>query len=195
MNFWDAFYGTYKIDKADGKPHLKEGFFHPFKDVWKLIFIFCGIVGSIMFPLMVSVHFQYFINAEKQPVFYKQPVWQDYILITSFAVALVVGFLILVLPRVFCDKSAMRPCFFTTLIILNVAQVFSHYALGESVFSFTFSTLLTIFWLLISGCIETFLYSCGICMYAAGLTFIIQYIVAKLRMARFKAKMNNPYNE
>ena len=186
MTFWDIFYGTHTIDKEDGKPHLKEDLFHPFKDIWRLIFIFCGIVGSIMFPLMVSVHVQYFINAKTHPKFYEQPEWQDYILVASFAIAFVVGFLCLVIPRVFRHKGAMRLCFFSALIILNAAQVYSPYALGVSTFSFSLETLLSILWVIFSGCIETFLYSCGISMYAAGLTFVIQFVITKVRVKKLQ---------
>lgn len=188
ITFSDAFYGTYKIDKKDGKPHLKEGLFHPFKDIWRMIFIFSGIVGCVMLPLMLSVHFQYFRNAKIRPQFYDPPVWQDYILVSSFGIAFVVAFLIILIPRVFFCKSAMWPCFITTLVILNVAQIFSHYAMGGGAFSFSVETLLTILWLIFSSCIETFLYGCGICMCAVGLTALINYPIAKYRLKKLQKK-------
>ncbi len=186
LSFSDAFYGTYKLDPKDGKPHLKEGLFHPFKDIWRMIFIFSSVVGGIMLPLMLSMHLQYFRNAKIRPEFYDPPVWQDYILVSSFGVAFVIGFLILVFPRILRCKSTMHICFIACLVVLNLAQVFSHYALGLSVFDFSFRTLITILWLIISGCIETHLYGCGICLYAAGLTAGINYLVAKWRIFKFK---------
>ena len=193
LTFSEAFYGTYKIDKVDGKPHLKEGFFHPFHDLWKIVFIFCGAVGSIMLPLMLSVHFQYFRNAKVNPTFYSAPTWQDYIVVASFGIAFIVDFVILLIPRVFFDKGAMWPCFIASVVVLNIAQVYSPYALGLNVFSFTWETLLTILWLIISGCIETFLYGCGLCMYAVGLTALVSYCIAKFRLwkfAKYKASQN-----
>ena len=186
LTFSDAFYATYKIDKHDGKPHLKESLFHPFQDIWRMIFIFSGIVGSIMLPLMLSVHFQYFRNAKLHPKFYEPPTWQDYILVSSFGIAFAVDFLILVIPRVFRAKGAMWPCFIASVAILNIAQVFSHYALDGGVFSFSLQTLITIVWLIFSSCIETYLYGCGLCMYATGLTAGINYCIAKYRMYKFK---------
>lgn len=182
MTFSEAFYGTYKIDKKDGKPHLKEGMFHPFKDIWRIIFIFSCVVGGIMLPLMLSVHFQYFRNAKIRPLYYEEPVWQDYIMVVSFGIAFVVCFLILVIPRVFFCKSSMNICFIASLVILNAAQIFSHYAMDGGVFTFSLSTLVTILWLIFSGCIETYLYSCGMCIYALGLTALINYCVAKFRL-------------
>ena len=190
ITFSDAFYGTYKIDKADGKPHLKEGLFHPFKDIWRMIFVFSAVVGSIMLPLMLSVHFQYFINAKQHPKFYEQPTWQDYILVSSFGIAFAAAFLILVIPRVFFCKGAMWPCFISAVAILNIAQVFSHYAMDGGVFSFSLETLLTIFWLIFSGCVETYLYGCGICMYAVGLTALINYFVAKVRFRKIQSRLS-----
>ena len=195
MNFWDVFYGTYKIDKKDGKPHLKEDMLHPFEEIWRLIFIFCGVVGGIMLPLMISMHLQYFRNAKLHPKFYEPPTWQDYIVVSSFLIAFIVDFLILVIPRVFRDKGAMWPCFIASLVILNVAQIYSPYALGLNTFSFSVETLLTVLWLIISGFPETFLYGCGLCMYATGLTFAIQFCIAKCRMKKFEAAQKNPYNE
>ncbi len=186
ITFWDAFYNTCKLDKEDGKPHLKEDMFHPFKDIWRWIFILCGVVGGIMLPLMLSIHFQYFRNAKLHPKFYEPPVWQDYIVVASFGVAFAAAFLIMVIPRVFRDKGAMRLSFIASIVILNLAQIWSPYAMGLNTFSFTLNTLLTIVWLVISGCIETFLYSCGICVYAAGLTFIIQFVIAKFRFKKLQ---------
>ena len=195
ITFWDAFYNTCKIDKKDGKPHLKEDLFAPFKDLWRLIYIFCGIVGGIMFPLMLSIHFQYFRNAKLHPKFYEPPVWQDYILVGSFGAAFLVVFLVLVIARVFLDKGAMRLAFISSIVILNAAQIWSPYAMGLNTFSFTLETLLTIVWLVISGCIETFLYSCGICMYAVGIVFLIQLIIAKVRYKKLSALKNNSCSE
>lgn len=50
------------------------------------------------------------------------------------------------------------------------------------VFTFSLSTLGTILWLIFSGCIETYLYSCGMCIYALGLTALINYFVTKFRL-------------
>lgn len=195
ITFWDAFYNTCKIDKKDGKPHLKEDMFAPFKDLWRLIYIFCGIVGGIMFPLMLSIHFQYFRNAKLHPKFYEPPVWQDYILVGSFGVAFLVAFLVLFIARAFLDKGAMRLAFISSIVILNAAQIWSPYAMGLNTFSFTLETLLTIVWLVISGCIETFLYSCGICLYAAGIVFLIQLVIAKVRHKKLLALKNESCSE
>ena len=195
LSFSDAFFGTYKIDKKDGKPHLKEGFFHPFKDLWKIVFIFCGAVGSIMLPLMLSVHFQYFRNAKVNPTFYSAPTWQDYLVVASFGAAFIVDFIILLIPRVFFDKGAMLHCFIASVVVLNIGQVYSPFAMGLHVFSFTWDTLLKILWLIFSGCIETFLYGCGLCLYAAGLTALISYGIAKYRMWRFARYKANKYDE
>ena len=195
LTFWDAFYNTCKIDKHDGKPHLKEDMFYPFQEIWKLIFLFCGIVGGIMFPLKLSIHIQYYRNAKLHPKFYEPPVWQDYIIVGSFAVAFLVSFLILVIQRVCRDKGAMRLAFLASIVILFAAQIWSPYAYGTSVFTFSIDTLLTILWLIFAGAFEIFLYDCGICMYAAGVTFLIQYGVAKVRFKKLKAMKENPYSE
>ena len=48
MTFSEAFYGTYKIDKKDGKPHLKERIFAPVDGFWSGVMIFGGVVGTII---------------------------------------------------------------------------------------------------------------------------------------------------
>ena len=181
ITFWEAFYNTRKIDKADGKPHLKEDLFYPFQEVWRLIFLFCGVVGAIMFPLKLSIHFQYYRNAKLHPKFYEPPVWQDYIIVGSFGAAFVVALLILLIWRVFRDKGAMRLAFIVSIVILFAAQIWSPYAYGTSLFSPSVDTLLTIFLLIFSGCFEIFLYDCGICLYAAGVVFLVQFVIAKFR--------------
>ena len=39
MTFSEAFYGTYKLDKKDGKPHLKERIFAPVDGFWSGVMI------------------------------------------------------------------------------------------------------------------------------------------------------------
>ena len=50
MTFSEAFYGTYKIDKKDGKPHLKERIFAPVDGFWSGVMIFGGVVGTCLRP-------------------------------------------------------------------------------------------------------------------------------------------------
>lgn len=76
----------------------------------------------------------------------------------------------------------MNICFIASLVILNAAQIFSHYAMDGGVFTFSLSTLGSILWLIFSGCIETYLYSYGMCIYALGLTVLINYFVTKFRL-------------
>ena len=38
MTFSEAFYGTYKLDKKDGKPHLKERIFAPVDGFWRDVY-------------------------------------------------------------------------------------------------------------------------------------------------------------
>lgn len=51
MTFSEAFYGTYKLDKKDGKPHLKERIFAPVDGFWSGVMIFGGVVGTIILLL------------------------------------------------------------------------------------------------------------------------------------------------
>ena len=58
MTFSEAFYGTYKIDKKDGKPHLKERIFAPVDGFWSGVMIFGGVVGTIILLLTFAAHVQ-----------------------------------------------------------------------------------------------------------------------------------------
>ena len=68
MTFSEAFYGTYKIDKKDGKPHLKERIFAPVDGFWSGVMIFGGVVGTIILLLTFAAHVQVALGTFAHPV-------------------------------------------------------------------------------------------------------------------------------
>ena len=67
MTFSEAFYGTYKIDKKDGKPHLKERIFAPVDGFWSGVMIFGGVVGTIILLLTFAAHVQVALGTFAHP--------------------------------------------------------------------------------------------------------------------------------
>ena len=68
MTFSEAFYGTYKLDKKDGKPHLKERIFAPVDGFWSGVMIFGGVVGTIILLLTFAAHVQVALGTFAHPV-------------------------------------------------------------------------------------------------------------------------------
>ena len=67
MTFSEAFYGTYKLDKKDGKPHLKERIFAPVDGFWSGVMIFGGVVGTIILLLTFAAHVQVALGTFAHP--------------------------------------------------------------------------------------------------------------------------------
>lgn len=182
MTFSEAFYGTYKIDKWDGKPHLKEGLLHPFQDLFRIVFIGAGITGVVIIPLILSIQFQFFRSVHRNPAQYDPLTFENYILVSGIVIAFCLSFLILVISRVFFCKGNMHAAFASSLLVLSITQIVSHYAQINSIPSFPLQTILNIFMLILSGSLLIFLSASGICMYAMGLTALINVGVAKFRI-------------
>lgn len=186
MTFSEAFYGTYKIDKHDGKPHLKERLYHPFDDFWSGILIFCGAVGCIIFLLQFASQLQLLRGFRMHPEHYDPVTWQTFYIPISCAAALIPSFLALALPRWFRCKGAMHISLILSLLILSAAQVASHYLLSGEAFTFSLETLGTVLSLVLSSALTILLYACAVCFVSAGLTALVNLLIAKYRMHKAK---------
>lgn len=184
MTYEEAFFGTYKIDRHDGKPHLREGIFHPFDDIWKGILIFSGAVGCVVCALMLSMQLQFYRSVALHPEDYDPLTWKNYFLVIGFAVTFVPTFLSLAIPRWFFCKGTMHISFALSLLLLSIVQVSSHYILYEVSFTFSFETLGSVLWLLLTGAVLVVLYASAFCLISAGLTYLVNRLIAKRRLRR-----------
>ncbi|MGN0478231.1 MAG: hypothetical protein ACI4GO_02240 [Hominenteromicrobium sp.] len=179
----EAFYGTYKLDR-DGKPHLKEGFFHPFGDIWCGIFIFTGAVGCVVFLMMLAMQLQFYRSAALHPNDYDPLTWKNYITVMGFGAAFLLAFPALAIPRWFFCRGTMHLSFALALTALAAAQVVSYFAIFNVSPTLSLTTLGSVLWLVLSGAVLIVLNAAAICMIAAGLTYLINIPIARRRMAK-----------
>lgn len=179
----EAFYGTYKIDR-DGKPHLKESFFHPIGDIWRGIFIFTGAIGCVVFLMMLAMQLQFYRSVALHPNDYDPLTWKNYITVMGFGAAFLLAFPALAIPRWFFCRGTMRLSFVLSLTALTATQVISYFAIYEVTPTLSLATLGSVIWLVLSGSILIVLNAAAICMIAAGLTYLINIPIARFRMSR-----------
>lgn len=179
----EAFYGTYKIDR-DGKPHLKESFFHPIGDIWRGIFIFTGAIGCVVFLMMLAMQLQFYRSVALHPNDYDPLTWKNYITVMGFGAAFLLAFPALAIPRWFFCRGTMCLSFVLSLTALTATQVISYFALYDVSPTLSLATFSSVIWLVLSGAILIVLNAAAICMIAAGLTYLINIPIACFRMAR-----------
>ena len=140
MTFSEAFYGTYKLDKKDGKPHLKERIFAPVDGFWSGVMIFGGVLVAFIF-----------------------------------------AFFVLAIPRWFLCRGTMQFSFIGAFLILLAAQLISAFSLNN-----TTPDVGNVLWVIVTGLLLVFLITCAVCTVSAGLTALVNYFIAKYRMAHAK---------
>lgn len=169
MTFSEAFYGTYKIDKKDGKPHLKERIFAPVDGFWSGVMIFGGVVGTIILLLTFAAHVQVALGTFAHPAE------------NGVLVAFIFAFFVLAIPRWFLCRGTMQFSFIGAFLILLAAQLISAFSLNN-----TTPDVGNVLWVIVTGLLLVFLITCAVCTVSAGLTALVNYFIAKYRMAHAK---------
>ena len=170
MTFSEAFYGTYKLDKKDGKPHLKERIFAPVDGFWSGVMIFGGVVGTIILLLTFAAHVQFALGTPDA----QYTLW-------GVLVAFIFAFFVLAIPRWFLCRGTMQFSFIGAFLILLAAQLISAFSLNN-----TTPDVGNVLWVIVTGLLLVFLITCAVCTVSAGLTALVNYFIAKYRMAHAK---------
>ena len=108
MTFSEAFYGTYKIDKKDGKPHLKERIFAPVDGFWSGVMIFGGVVGTIILLLTFAAHVQVALGTLAHPAENGALTPDAQYTLWGVLIAFVFAFFVLAIPRWFLCRGTMQ---------------------------------------------------------------------------------------
>ena len=108
MTFSEAFYGTYKLDKKDGKPHLKERIFAPVDGFWSGVMIFGGVVGTIILLLTFAAHVQVALGTFAHPAENGALTPDAQYTLWGVLVAFIFAFFVLAIPRWFLCRGTMQ---------------------------------------------------------------------------------------
>lgn len=181
MTFSEAFYGTYKIDKKDGKPHLKERIFAPVDGFWSGVIIFGGVVGTIILLLTFAAHVQVALGTFAHPAENGALTPDAQYTLWGVLVAFIFAFFVLAIPRWFLCRGTMQFSFIGAFLILLAAQLISAFSLNN-----TTPDVGNVLWVIVTGLLLVFLITCAVCTVSAGLTALVNYFIAKYRMAHAK---------
>ena len=132
MTFSEAFYGTYKIDKKDGKPHLKERIFAPVDGFWSGVMIFGGVVGTIILLLTFAAHVQVALGTFAHPAENGALTPDAQYTLWGVLVAFIFAFFVLAIPRWFLCRGTMQFSFIGAFLILLAAQLISAFSLNNT---------------------------------------------------------------
>ena len=179
MTFSEAFYGTYKIDKKDGKPHLKERIFAPVDGFWSGVMIFGGVVGIIILLLTFAGHLQIALGTLAHPAENGALTPDAQYTLWGVLIAFAFAFLALAIPRWFLCRGTMQFSFLGAFVILLAVQLIS-------AFSNTTPDVGSVLWVIATGLLLVFLTTCAVCVVSAGITALVNYFIAKYRMAHAK---------
>lgn len=177
MTFSEAFYGTYKIDK-DGKPHLKERIFAPVDgflerrhDLWR-----CGRHDHSALDL--AAHVQASPSAPSRTRPKTARLTPDAYTLWGVLIAFIFAFFVLAIPRWFLCRGTMQFSFIGAFHPA-AAQLISAFSLNN-----TTPDVGNVLWVIVTGLLLVFLITCAVCTVSAGLTALVNYFIAKYRMAQ-----------
>ena len=96
-------------------------------------------------------------------------------------VAFIFAFFVLAIPRWFLCRGTMQFSFIGAFLILLAAQLISAFSLNN-----TTPDVGNVLWVIVTGLLLVFLITCAVCTVSAGLTALVNYFIAKYRMAHAK---------
>ena len=96
-------------------------------------------------------------------------------------VAFIFAFFVLAIPRWFLCRGTMQFSFIGAFLILLAAQLISAFSLNS-----TTPDVGNVLWVIVTGLLLVFLITCAVCTVSAGLTALVNYFIAKYRMAHAK---------
>lgn len=148
---------------------------------WSGVMIFGGVVGTIILLLTFAAHVQVALGTFAHPAENGALTPNAQYTLWGVLAAFVFAFFALAIPRWFLCRGTMQFSFIGAFLILLAAQLISAFSLNN-----TTPDVGNVLWVIVTGLLLVFLITCAVCTVSAGLTALVNYFIAKYRMAHAK---------